>query len=319
MQRTLTYAHKDVARFLAYLQGERRASPHTVAAYARDLSQLLTYAEQKLEREPSLDELNVPMLRSWLGSMARTVKPTTIARKIASARSFFRHLRHTQRIQKNPAADLRIPKLAPKMPVFTDAETMGEIIDVAAGDDDITCVRDTAILEVLYGGGLRVAELCGASLDTIELGERRIRVIGKGNKERIVPLGKMAIAALAAYLPRRGELLRPASNDDARRAVFVSTRGNRMGPRAIQLIVKKLGVLGAGRADLHPHALRHSCATHLLDGGADLRSIQELLGHTTLSVTQRYTHTSIEGLMRVYDAAHPLASAQKDRKPGGRV
>lgn len=313
------HAQKDVARFLAYLEGERRASPHTVAAYERDLSQMLTYVEAKLDREPALDELDVPMLRSWLGSLARTVKPTTIARKIASARTFFRHLQRTRRIHKNPAADLRIPKLGPKMPVFTDAETMGEILEVAAGEDDITCVRDTAILEVLYGGGLRVGELCGASLPDLELGERRVRVIGKGNKERVVPLGRMAVAALVAYLPRRGELLRPTSTEDARRAVFVSTRGNRMGPRAIQLVVKKLGILGAGRADLHPHALRHSCATHLLDGGADLRSIQELLGHTTLSVTQRYTHTSIEGLMRVYDAAHPLASAQKDRKPGGRV
>ena len=141
-------------------------------------------------------------------------------------------------------------------------------------------VRDRAILEVLYGGGLRVSELCGLSLSSLELGERRVRVIGKGNKERLVPLGKKAIEAVLRYLPYRDELLKPRSSEDARQAVFVSTRGNRMGPRAVQLIVKRFGVLGAGRADLHPHALRHSCATHLLDGGADLRSIQELLGPT---------------------------------------
>jgi integrase/recombinase XerC len=303
-----------MARFLAYLEGERRASAHTVAAYRRDLAQLLMFAENKLEHEPGIDELDVAMLRSWLGSIARAVKPTTVARKIATVRSFFRHLRRTRRIHNNPAAELRMPKLAPKMPVFTDAETMGEILEVPL-DESTTSLRDRAIMEVLYGGGLRVAELCGLSLDSLEIGERRVRVLGKGNKERIVPLGSKAMAALHDYLPRRQELLRTRSSEDARRAMFVSTRGNRMGPRAIQLIVKRFGVLGAGRADLHPHALRHSCATHLLDGGADLRSIQELLGHSTLSVTQRYTHTSIEGLMRVYDSAHPLASGQKDRKP----
>jgi integrase/recombinase XerC len=308
---------RDLERFVAYLEGERRASPHTVTAYRRDLAQLLAHAEEKLERAPELADLDVHMLRGWLGALARRVKAPTVARKIASARSFFRHLRRLRRIDRNPAAELAIPKLAPKLPVFTDAETMGEIIEVQDGAS-VTEVRDRTILEVLYGGGLRVAELCGLDLERLELDERRVRVIGKGDKERIVPLGQRAIASLQGYLKRRDELLRPRSSDDARRAVFLSTRGNRMGPRAIQLLVKRYGVLGAGRADLHPHALRHSCATHLLDGGADLRSIQELLGHTTLSVTQRYTHTSIEGLVRVYDAAHPLASADNDRKPGGR-
>ncbi len=310
-------AHEDVVRFLAFLQGEKRASIHTVDAYRRDLRQLLTFAENKLERPSDIDELDMSMLRGWLASMVRNVKPTTLARKIATVRSLFRFLQRTRRVHNNPAAGLRMPKLPAKMPVFTDAETMGEIIEVA-NDESVVGLRDRAILEVLYGSGLRVAELCGLSMATVDLRERQLRVVGKGNKERIVPLGSKALAALERYLVGREELLKPKSTDDARCAVFISTRGNRMGPRAVQIIVKRYGVLGAGRADIHPHALRHSCATHLLDGGADLRSIQELLGHASLSVTQRYTHTSIDGLMRVYDAAHPLASAQKHRKPSGR-
>ncbi len=317
MAGSLQHARTDVTRFLTYLAGERRASRHTVAAYERDLEQLLAYAEGRLEREPSLEALDVRMLRGWLGSMARDVTPSTIARKIASARTFFRYLNRTRRTTHNPAAALRLPKLAPKLPVFTDAETMGEVLEVEATEDALSAVRNRAVLEVLYGSGLRVGELSGLDVDALELAERQARVIGKGNKERIVPLGNKALVALVAYLPLRPALLRSTSPPDAARAVFLSTRGNRMGPRAIQLVVKRYGVAGAGRADLHPHALRHSCATHLLDGGADLRSIQELLGHASLSVTQRYTHTSIEGLMRVYDGAHPLASAQKDRKPGG--
>lgn len=198
------------------------------------------------------------------------------------------------------------------MPVFLDAETMGEVIESSTGSD-VVSLRDRAILETLYAGGLRVSELAGLDIGKLELdGDLgSARVIGKGNKERVVPLGSRAVAALHAYLAARHELLDPSWGDDD--AVFLSPRGRRLGVRRIQEIVKRQGILGAGRSDLHPHALRHSCATHLLDGGADLRSIQELLGHSSLSVTQRYTHTSIDGLIAVYDRAHPLAR----RRAGG--
>jgi len=156
----------------------------------------------------------------------------------------------------------------------------------------------------MYGGGLRVAEVSSLDVASLDLSARELKVHGKGNKERMVPIGKKAVAALQQYLPRRTELMREPTA-----ALFLSTRGRRLAPRRIQELVKRYGMLGTGRPDLHPHALRHSCATHLLDGGADLRSIQQLLGHSSLSVTQRYTHTSIEGLTAVYDAAHPLASA----------
>lgn len=288
-----------------------------MAAYRRDLTQLLRFACGRLEREIELSDLDLPMLRRWLGQLAERQKPATLSRKIASIRAFFRHLQRRRLLTRNPAAELRMPKLSRPMPVFLDAEAMSEVIETP--NETLIGLRDRAIMELLYGGGLRVSELVGLNVEQIELeGERPMgtaRVIGKGNKQRLVPLGSHALTALGRYVPRRPELLTKTSDDDAHKALFLSSRGRRLGPRRVQELVKRYGVLGAGRADLHPHALRHSCATHLLDGGADLRSIQELLGHGSLSVTQRYTHTSIEGLISVYDAAHPLASARGDRKP----
>ncbi len=306
---------RAVARFLEHLASERRYSPHTVAAYRRDLKQLVDHADQRLDTPLKLDDLDVLVLRGWLGKLARTHKTSSIARKIASARAFFRYLQRIGLQQRNPAAELRMPKLSRPLPTFLDAETMAEVVEMPDGST-VDGLRDRAVLETLYGAGLRVSELRGLDLDCVslkgDLGEAR--VIGKGDKERVVPLGRAAMAALGDYLERRAELLKPKSSTDAQRAIFLSRHGRRISVRSLQLLVKRYGFVGAGRADLHPHALRHSCATHLLDGGADLRSIQELMGHTSLSVTQRYTHTSIEGLMRVYDKAHPLASARRDRK-----
>jgi integrase/recombinase XerC len=309
-------ARADLSRFLEHLAEERRSSPHTVSAYRRDIEQLIRFAEERFERDVSLDDLDVLLLRRWLGEQARSVKSSTIARKIASTRSFFRFLMRVKRTDKNPAATLSLPRLGRPLPVFLDAETMGEVVETPDGEE-VLGLRDRAALETLYGSGLRVSELCGLDLTQLDLPSAQARVIGKGDKERRVPVGRAAVAALTAWLSVRPELLRPTSPDDARAAVFLSNRGQRLGVRRVQTLVKRYGVLAAGRADLHPHALRHSCATHLLDGGADLRIIQELLGHTSLSVTQRYTHTSIEGLMRVYDRAHPLASAPGNGKPQG--
>lgn len=305
-------------RFLSDLAGERRASRHTVSAYRRDLAQLCAYVGELLGHEPRTEEVTLVMLRSWLGELARHggreggASSATIGRKVAAVRALFRHLQRRRVLGSNPAARLKAPKLRRPMPVFLDAETMGEVIESSTGSD-VVSLRDRAILETLYAGGLRVSELAGLDIGKLELdGDLgSARVIGKGNKERVVPLGSRAVAALHAYLAARHELLDPSWGDDD--AVFLSPRGRRLGVRRIQEIVKRQGILGAGRSDLHPHALRHSCATHLLDGGADLRSIQELLGHSSLSVTQRYTHTSIDGLIAVYDRAHPLAR----RRAGG--
>jgi integrase/recombinase XerC len=314
---------RAVDTFLVHLANEKRASPHTVAAYRRDLAQLCAHAEAQRGEGLTPADVDLPLLRRWLGELARSRKASSIGRKVAAARSFFRFLLRRKRVTENPAAELATPKLVRPLPTFLDPETAGRVMDAPAGEDVAAC-RDRALLETLYGGGLRVSELCGLDIDRIdldvgELGQARVR--GKGNKERIVPLGSKAVAALRAWLERRHELLRPRSDSDAGRALFLSARGRRIGVRQVQLLVKRWGMLGAGRADLHPHALRHSCATHLLDGGADLRSIQEMLGHASLSVTQRYTHTSIEGLTRVYDTAHPLAGrgplagVRRHRKP----
>jgi len=295
---------KAIAQFLVHLEGERRASPHTVSAYRRDLGQLCDYIEERLERPPLLVDVDILMLRGFFGKRTRGAKASTIARKMAAARSFYRYLEKRRLTRTNPASELTMPKLIRPMPVFLDAETMAEVVETP-DSGTVAGVRDRAILETLYGAGLRVSELCGIDVDALDLELGEVRVLGKGSKERIVPLGGYAVAALRAYLARRHEL------DPHDRALFLSSRGRRISVRSVQLLVKRNGMLAAGRADLHPHALRHSYATHLLDGGADLRAIQELLGHSSLAVTQRYTHTSIEGLMKVYDAAHPLARGPK--------
>ena len=229
-------------------------------------------------------------------------------------------------VRENPATLLASPKLRRGLParlsVDHSAALMTEPTPAATSPRrpepirEVEAIRDRAVLELLYGAGLRVSELAGLSLDSVDLASDTVRVIGKGNKERIVPLGSKARAAIQIWLARRGELasiLQNAPKGDARekadaaRALFLSTRGRRLRVRSVQLLVHKWGLTATGRTDLHPHALRHSFATHLLDGGADLRSIQELLGHSSLSTTQRYTHVSVDQILKVYDGAHPLA------------
>ena len=192
-------------------------SPHTVDAYRRDLEQLLGFVEERRECEPVLDDLDVLALRGWLGQLARDLKPSSIARKIASARAFFRFLMRVKRTDKNPAGNLSMPKLGRPLPTFLDPETMGEVVEIPR--DDLLGLRDRAALETLYGGGLRVSELCGLDVAKVDLDRREVRVIGKGDKERLVPLGRSACETLTTWLSVRPELLRPTSPDDARRGV----------------------------------------------------------------------------------------------------
>ncbi|MEO8874813.1 MAG: tyrosine-type recombinase/integrase, partial [Polyangiaceae bacterium] len=208
--------------------------------------------------------------------------------------------------KKNPASEIASPKVRRPLPTFLSVDAAKEVVETP---ELATAIgkRDRAILELLYGSGLRVSELAGISLSDMDLDSASARVRGKGNKERIVPLGGKCVDAIRSYLTERFTFVHPKRGTLDASALFVTTRGSRIGVRAIQTLVQQYGALGAGRADLHPHALRHTCATHLLDGGADLRAIQELLGHASLSTTQRYTHVSTEHLMKVYDSAHPLA------------
>jgi integrase/recombinase XerC len=301
------------SRFLSYLESERRASPNTVLAYGRDLEALVLFLEEKKERE--LSRITVYALRGFLGERAKTLAAASMGRQVATIRAFFRYLKRRGHIDKNPADGLASPKLPRKLPLFLSVDAAKEVVEAPEGDGAAP-LRDRAILELLYGAGLRVSEVCGLDLDAIDVDRAEVRVLGKGKKERIAPIGRAAMDALCKYLSERPTLVRTgrAARPSDERALFLSTRGRRMNVRGVQLLVAKYGALGAGRPDLHPHALRHTCATHMLDGGADLRAIQEMLGHASLSTTERYTHVSMEHLFAVYDQAHPLAKSA--RKPG---
>ena len=306
---------RAMVRFIAHLALERRASAHTVAAYRSDLAQLAAFVAERRPSAKTPRDVDVLVLRAWLGQLARTLSPPSVGRKIAAARAMFRFLQRRGEVDKNPAGELSLPKVRRPLPTFLNADAAAEVV-TAPDEDTPAGLRDRALLEVLYASGLRVSELAGLSLDTVELatgnGEMgSVRVIGKGSKERVVPLGSFAVKAVRRYLERRDELCDAKTGAIDPRALFLSRRGKRLGVRQVQVLVHRYGALGAGRADLHPHALRHTCATHLLDGGADLRAIQKMLGHASLSTTQRYTHVSIDHLMKVYDSAHPLARQRK--------
>jgi integrase/recombinase XerC len=298
-----------IARFGEHLASERRASPHTVLAYVRDLTALADYTRERLSRAARLEDIDKLLLRSFLAELSRTVSAATIARKLASVRAFFRWLERESLVRKNPASALASPKLRRKLPMFLSPDAAGEVMEVPldAAVSQAERARDAALLEVLYGCGLRVSELVGIDLDHVAFEREEMRVLGKGNKERLVPLGSKARAAIVAYLKERPGLRNERTGAQDARALFLGRLGTRLGVRRVQTLVQRYGALGAGRSDLHPHALRHSCATHLLEGGADLRAIQELLGHSSLATTQRYTHVSLEQLLSVYDRAHPLA------------
>lgn len=319
---TSTGLEASIARFVRHLDEERRASAHTVAAYRRDLAQLVAFIHDKRPRLQSAEDIDVFLLRGFLGQLARTHAPPSIGRKIAAIRAFLHYLEVRGEITSNAAATLELPKVRRPLPTFVNVDAAAEVVE-APDETSAEGLRDRAMLEVLYGSGLRVSELVGLNIGDVEFDADggRARVIGKGRKERIVPFGSRAKNALQKWLARRDELHHPKTNELDARALFVSRLGKRIGVRQVQHLVHKYGALGAGRADLHPHALRHTFATHLLDGGADLRAIQRMLGHASLSTTQRYTHVSTEHLMKVYDAAHPFArreaSAPKRAGRGG--
>jgi integrase/recombinase XerC len=297
-----------VDRFLGYLQSERRASPNTVTAYRFDLDSLVDFLTVR-EVTGDIRAVDIYALRGWLGELARTHAPSSVARKVAAARTFMRWLRVRRILERSPAEELLTPKVRRPLPTLLSVDAAAQVMD--SPDDSPVGLRDRAVLELLYGSGLRVSELAGLSLTDVDMTARTVRVVGKGDKERMAPLGSKSVAALQAYLAVRSTFAHPKRKTQDPRAVFLALQGGRLGRRQVHTLVQRHGTLGAGREDLHPHALRHTCATHMLDGGADLRAIQDLLGHAKLSTTQRYTHVSVEQLLRVYDAAHPLARARE--------
>jgi len=306
---------RQIDAFAQYLADERRSSTRTVETYIRDLRSFRDHVrEQGLPADAR--KLDIVALRGFLSSLFRSNQASTMKKKVSAIRSFFKFLLKRQIIDQNPASGLRSPKIAKSLPRFLTVEQAFRVMDAPPKEDKRAKplkARDQALLETLYGTGVRVGELAGMNIDHCDFTESVVRVLGKGGKERIVPLGKSALEALQAYLPARRGLLAKAKEGNAD-ALWLSQGGGRLSVRQVQNIVRRHGTLGAGRGDLHPHAMRHTCATHLLDAGADLRSIQELLGHSSLSTTQRYTHVSVDRLMEVYDRAHPLA---KDKTGGG--
>lgn len=308
---------REVQAFLHFLAMERRASEHTVSAYSSDLAQLGDFLEQRMGRAASLKDINKTLLRAYLSHVSKTHQSASTARKLSAVRALFKFLERRGRLaDNNPTALLASPKLRRKFPRFLGAEAASQVMaaprETVRGrtpEDEFDRSRDETLLELLYGAGLRVSELVSLDLSHLSREACEVRVLGKGSKERIVPFGQRAAQALDRYLGIREQRLASQRESNAARtgALFVNRRGNRLSVRWVQKLVHRYGALGAGRPDLHPHALRHSCATHLLDGGADLRIIQEMLGHSSLSTTQRYTHLSLDQLTRVYDGAHPLA------------
>ncbi len=299
---------QQIDTFAQYLADERRSSARTVETYIRDLRSFGDYVrDQGLPADAR--KLDIVALRGFLSSLFRSNQASTMKKKVSAIRSFFKFLLKRHIIDQNPASGLRSPKVGQSLPRFLTVDQAFRVMDSPPKEEKRAKslrARDQALLETLYGTGVRVSELASMNLDHCDFTESEVRVLGKGGKERIVPFGKCAIEAIRAYLPARGGLLAKAKegNPDA---LWLSQSGRRLSVRQVQNIVRRHGTLGAGRGDLHPHAMRHSCATHLLDAGADLRSIQELLGHSSLSTTQRYTHVSVDRLMEVYDRAHPLA------------
>jgi integrase/recombinase XerC len=286
--------------FRRHLAAERGLSGHTVAAYVNDVAGLLDHA-RRLGLD-TLDAIDASALRSWLarqrsGGYARS----TLARRSSAARVFFAFAVRRGLAATDPAGGLATPKTERRLPrVLTRAEAVAAV-ELPPGDEPVS-VRDRAVLELLYATGIRVGELCGLDVDDVDAGRRVVRVMGKGAKERSVPYGAPAAAALGAWLTSgRPALLAPGAGP----ALFLGQRGRRIDPRTVRRLVH--GYLGEVGPDLGPHGLRHSAATHLLEGGADLRSVQELLGHATLGTTQIYTHVSADRLKATYEQAHPRA------------
>lgn len=297
----------EVTGFLLHLEKERQQSPNTVAAYRRDLAQFQEFCDRHYGEWSwaTVDRLGI---RGFLADMQRRgLSKRSAARGLSAVRSFYRYLAdHHDVVNAAPRA-ARVPKLDKRLPGYLEqgqAVQLFEYAEARAEGDDFEAVRDLAMLELFYSTGMRLSELAGLDLRALDLLSDQARVLGKGRKERIVPVGGKAVHALRRYLALREEAAHRRDAD--RQAVFLSRRGRRLTPRSIQRAMHRL-LDGVGGSELRVHSLRHSFATHMLDAGADLRAVQELLGHASLSTTQVYTHTSVERLKKVYQQAHPRA------------
>lgn len=303
----------ELSEFMSYLEHQRGASPHTIRNYRSDLEQFLNFLVETgmggEDRDPDLTVVDRQVIRAYLGHLHTTGRSrATIERKFAALRSFFRFLVKRERLAADPSRSLRAPKREKRLPSVLTVTQANQLLDGLAEAGDVLGLRNLAILELLYGAGLRVGELVALDLDDLDLDRGLVKVLGKGRKERIVPMGRHAQEALAAYLPlRRVQVRRSSKSHGLEQPVFLNYRGGRLTQRSVQRLVRRvtrdMGIPGHPT----PHTLRHSFASHLLAAGADLRSIQELLGHSSLSTTQKYLHLDLEQLVQVYAKAHPRA------------
>ena len=328
---------QSIEKFLEYLRSVKNASPHTTTNYGKDLEQFRGFLMPPGTEEPNPRKVTHQLIREFVAHLhEQGLEKSSIARKLAALRSYFKYCVREGMVKENPARLVPTPKLPKRIPAVLSAEEMSGFLDQLAGiqnpggrargrrkrsevektapggvvklEDSLLLPRDRAILELLYAAGLRVSELTGLNVVDMDQKEQMVRVLGKGRKERIVPFGGKAAEALRAYWPVRERLLGEGARTAIdSQAVFLNYMGRRLTQRSVGRIVKKYVRIVNINWDLHPHSLRHAFATHLLADGADLRSIQELLGHQSLSTTQKYTHASIRQLMDIYDKAHPHA------------
>ncbi|MFC1825107.1 tyrosine recombinase XerC [Thermodesulfobacteriota bacterium] len=297
-------------QFISALRTQKGYSEHTIKNYGIDLKQFFDFLNEKKKRAGADEKFDGPenidstIMREYLNLLFGRYKRSTIARKLSAVRSFFHFLEKKGLISANPGEQISTPKQAKAIPAHLPVDEMFRLLE---GPDKGTALglRDLAILELLYSCGIRVSELTGLIVSDVDFDQRLVRVLGKGNKERIIPVGRKALKAVNDYLEATRSLRKKSGVDSYRGPLFLNYRGGSLTSRSIGRIVKKYALKCSLMSEISPHSLRHTFATHLLDGGADLRSVQELLGHVSLSTTQKYTHVSLDRLMEVYDQAHP--------------
>ncbi len=291
-----------VEAFHRYLATEKRASPRTVEGYLRDLGFFITWVRETEARFEAA-AVEPQTVRRYLRHLYdRRLAPATIARRVAAIRAFYRFLLRTERVERDPTVNVRTPKQGKRTPRFLSADDAARLVTAPEGDGPLA-TRDRALLELTYGAGLRVSEVVGIDVVDLDLEAGTVRVTGKGSKTRVVPIGRHAVAALRQWIHRRHEVTGRRTHLTA---LFRNKHGGRLSQRAVQRLVERCRP-ACTEMGATPHWLRHACATHMLGSGADLRSIQEQLGHARLGTTQRYTHVEIESLMKIYDEAHPRA------------
>jgi len=299
-----------IEKYLRYLQVERNASPHTITSYKNDLTSFQSFCAHHLDvSEENLDtnQINRLTIRLWLGDLSdEGMAKSSISRKVAALRSFFKYCFKRGYIEKNPAHLLVVPKKDKTLPKTVTPEDLERLLDSV----DISTTRglqERAILEVFYGTGIRVSELVGLNITDVDIRSGQISVLGKGNKQRVIPLGNTAIGIIKKFLKQRIQLYGERTDSDARKALFLAAGGQRIYDRTVRYMVERYLKAHSEVTQKSPHVLRHSFATHMLNNGADIRIIKEFLGHANLAATQIYTHTSVERLKNVYEQAHPRA------------